>query len=185
MSDISVKDNYIKELSDDLRYSTGKFDGQTLAISGAALGFTLTFIKEIVPFTESLFIWLLYAAQALFILSITLSFISHYLSMNGTVNNIVLADADQFQEIIKYNKRRNVWINGINRLIVWALPIGILILVLYCFLNVENLRGKNESKKKFSVEKQLENGGHISIDGDLKKFEYVDTASTKMKIKIN
>jgi hypothetical protein len=55
MAEPSEQDKYLRELNEDLRYSAEKFDGQTLAISGAALGFSLSFIKDIVPFQNSIF----------------------------------------------------------------------------------------------------------------------------------
>jgi hypothetical protein len=64
MSGPTEKDKFLRELNEGLGYSAEKFNGQTLGISAAALGFSLSFIKDIVPFELNSISWILYTSQA-------------------------------------------------------------------------------------------------------------------------
>lgn len=179
--------NFIRALDEDLRYSVSKFDGQTLAMSGGALGISLTFIKDIVPFQYSVYSWLLYSAQFLFTVAITIGFVSHYRSMRGTIRSIEKADARKFGEILLSNKKDNAWIHGFNSLIVWVLPIGILLLVLYSLTNIENSRRHTFTEvndQRILIEKAFENGSTVTIDGGMTTLQFSDTTGKKTIIKI-
>jgi hypothetical protein len=183
----SDKENYIKTLDEGLKYSISKFDGQTLAISGGALGLSLSFIKDIVPFESSIYNIVLYAAQFLFTYAITIGFISHYLSLRGSIRAIAHAEADKFSEIVTENNKANTWINRCNTSIVIALPLGIFLLVTYCLINIENARGVKTATKKATeihIQKDLGNGTTFSIEGDLKAFKFNDSTKDNTSIKI-
>jgi hypothetical protein len=175
------KEQYIKDLFEDLKYSLSKFDSQSLAISSGALGLSLTFIKEIVPFNKSEYIILFYISLGLFILTLTLGFIGHYLSLRQISKSIEKVEKDKISEI----KVDNV-IPKINLTVAISLPLGILFLVLYCVLNIENVRNSKEenSTKKMTIEKVNENGEKIYIEGSLEEFKYNDTLNKKTTIKI-
>jgi hypothetical protein len=178
--------NFINALNEDLRYSVSKFDGQTLAISGGALGISLTFIKDFVPFDKSIYPGLFLFAQLLFTVVITVGFVSHYWSMRGTIRSIEKADNRKYDEILSDNKRDNKLINRFNGFIATALPIGILLLVLYCFININHSKGSdgNDAGQKIIINKPLENGGSLKIEGELKGFQYSDTTENSTTIKI-
>ena len=93
------KDKYLKDLFEDLKYSVSKFDSQTLAISGGALGFSLTFIKNIVPFSVAIHIWLLYISLALFIFTISFGLLGHYLSIRQISNSIDSVSEEKYDEL--------------------------------------------------------------------------------------
>lgn len=178
---MTEKDQYKKDLFEDLKYSLSKFDSQSLAISSGALGLSLTFIKEIVPFEESKYISFFYISLGLFILTLTLGFIGHYLSINQISKSIQKVDEDKISEI----KVDNI-IPKINLSVAISLPLGILFLVLYCVINIENVRNKksNNSIKKIKIEKETKNGEKIFIQGELEEFKYNDTLSKTTTIKI-
>jgi hypothetical protein len=175
------KEQYIKDLFEDLKYSLSKFDSQSLAISSGALGISLTFIKEIVPFNKSEYIILFYISLGLFILTLTFGFIGHYLSLRQISKSIKKVEEDKISEI----KVDNV-IPKINLTVAISLPLGILFLVLYCVLNIENVRNSKEENptKKMTIEKVNENGEKIYIEGSLEEFKYNDTLNKKTTIKI-
>lgn len=178
---MTEKEQYIKDLFEDLKYSLSKFDSQSLAISSGAIGLSLTFIKEIVPFEESKYILLFYFSLGLFILTLTLGFIAHYLSLNQISKSIKKVEENKVSEI----KIDNL-IPKINLTIAISLPLGILFLVLYCVLNIENVRGhkKTDLNKKMIIEKESKNGEKIFIEGSLEEFRYNDTLNKKTTIKI-
>jgi hypothetical protein len=96
---MTEKDKYLKDLFEDLKYSISKFDDQSLLISSGALGLSLTFIKDIVPFQDSKFIFLFYCSLFLFIISMALGFIGHYISARQISNTIKLVTEEKYREI--------------------------------------------------------------------------------------
>ncbi|MFT3796491.1 hypothetical protein [Flavobacterium sp.] len=178
---MTEKDQYKKDLFEDLKYSLSKFDSQSLAISSGALGLSLTFIKEIVPFEESECIIFFYFALAFFIITLTLGFIGHYLSLRQISKSIEKVDSDRISEI-KVDKVIPI----INLTVVFSLTFGILCLVAYCVINIENKRQETHDKNapKITVEKEIGNGEKILIKGSLDQFNYSDTLNKKTTIKI-
>jgi hypothetical protein len=178
---MTEKDQYKKDLFDDFKYSLSKFDSQSLAISSGALGLSLTFINEIVPFEESKHISFFYISLGLFILTLTLGFIGHYLSLNQISKSIEKVQQDKISEI-----KADKIIPKINLSVGVSLPLGILFLILYCVINIENVRNKkrNNSIKKITMEKETTNGEKIFIQGSLEEFKYYDTINKTTTIKI-
>ena len=176
------KDNYLKDLYEDLKYSLSKFDSQALAISGGALGISLTFIKEIVPFENSIYTTLFYIALGFFIFTLTIGFVGHYLSSKQILDSIEKVSDEKYNEL-----KQDKWIPRLNLTIVITLPLGIIFLVTYCILNIENLKGRkteNPTTQKIIIDKGTQNGGQILIEGELKTFQFTDTTNAKTNIKI-
>ncbi|WP_282143803.1 hypothetical protein [Cellulophaga baltica] len=114
------KEKYLKDLFEDLNYSISKFDSQTLAISGGALGFSLTFIKDIVPFSEAIHISILYISLALFILTISFELLGHHLSIRQISNSIESVFEEKYDEL-----KPDKWIPKINASMIISIAIGI------------------------------------------------------------
>ena len=125
------KDKYLKDLFEDLKYSVSKFDSQTLAISGGALVFSLTFIKNIVPFSDAIHIWLLYISLALFIFTISFGLLGHYLSIRQISNSIDSVSEEKYDEL-----KPDKWIPKINASLIISIALGIILMILYCVINI-------------------------------------------------
>jgi F0F1-type ATP synthase membrane subunit a len=178
------KDKYLKDLFEDLKYSVSKFDSQTLAISGGALGFSLTFIKDIVPFSEAIHIWLLYISLALFIFTISFGLLGHYLSIRQISNSIESVSKEKYDEL-----KPDKWIPKINASLIISIAIGIILMIFYCVINIENQRSntsiKTSKEQSFQIIKTTESG-NLKIEGDLKSFSLIDTSNNKKTdIKVN
>lgn len=175
-------EKYLKELYEDLKYSVSKFDTQALTIGGGALGLSLTFIKEIVPFDQSICIILFYFSLGLFILSISLGFIGHYISIYRISKSIELVSDENNSEL-----KSDKWIPRINLIVATTITTGILFLVTYCVINIEyqrRIETKSEINKSLKIKKETQNGVEILIEGELKNFHYKDTTeNTIIKIK--
>jgi hypothetical protein len=176
------KDQYIKDLNEDLKYSVSKFDTETLTIGGGALGLSLTFVKDIVPFNQSVWIILFYFSLGIFILSISLGFIGHYISMKQISRSIKLVSEEKYSELTS-----DQWIPKINLFVAITITIGILMLVTYCVINIEHQRQINIEPnriKKLEIKNKTQNGVEFLIEGELKNFNYKDsTENSSIKIK--
>lgn len=171
------KDKYLKDLFEDLKYSVSKFDTQALTIGGGALGISLTFIKEIVPFDQSLYIILFYFALVLFIISIALGFIGHYISIKQISKSLELVSKDKYSDL-----KSDKWIPRINFIVATTITTGILMLVIYCIINIEHQRRidtKSELNKSLEINREEQNGVRILIEGDFKNFHYKDTTKSE------
>ena len=176
------KDKYLKDLFEDLKYSVSKFDTQALTIGGGALGLSLTFIKEIVPFDQSICVILFYFSLGLFILSISLGFIGHYISIKQISKSLELVSEEKYSEL-----KSDKWIPRINLIVATTITAGIIMLVTYCVINIEHQRKidtKSELNKNLEIKKETQNGVEILIEGELTNFHYKDTTeNTIIKIK--
>jgi hypothetical protein len=176
------KDKYLKDLFEDLKYSVSKFDTQALTIGGGALGLSLTFIKEIVPFDQSICIILFYFSLGLFISSISLGFIGHYISIKQISKSIEIVSQEKYSDL-----KTDKWIPRINLIVATTITAGILMLVIYCVINIEYQRKidtKSELNKNLEIKKKTQNGVEILIEDELKNFQYQDTTeNTIIKIK--
>ncbi len=132
---MNAKNKYIQQLIHDYEYSLSKFDSQTLVISGGALGFSLTFISDIVVFQEAIYLILLYIALGCFILAIFIGFTGHYFSMQNISKSIDLATEEKYDEI-----KPDLITPKINCTVLITLSLGILLMVSYCIVNIENQR---------------------------------------------
>ena len=151
---MNEKENYINNLKETLTYSVSKFDTQTLTISGASLAFSLTFIKDIVPFSKAIYIPIFYLSLILFLVTVFLGLYGHYLSMKKTIKVIELAQKDDFEGIMEMKDKTNT----INAIVITSLSLGILSLIIYCVINIEKERkiGNNQEGKITFKNKNIE-----------------------------
>jgi hypothetical protein len=175
------QNDYIRDLFDDLKYSVSKFDAQALAISGGALGISLTFIKDIVPFEKSSYIGFFYCALILFVLSIIIGFFGHYHSLKIISKSLKLASQNRHTEI-----KEDKVIPRINLFLITSLILGIIFLVAYCIINIQ-ISKKNNSKsdvKILTIETHPKTGATLKIDAKVEKFNYLDTVNNSTLINI-
>lgn len=178
---MNEKERYQKDLFEDFKYSISNFDNQALIISGGALGFSLTFIKDIAPFSEAVYVWILYLSLVCFIYTIGIGFFGHYLSLRQISKSIELVSNEKYSEL-----KSDKWIPKINLSIVITLTLGILFMVVYCVLNIENQKTKTTYKiqnKQLRVTKELSEG-ILDIEGEVKTFSLTDSVKSKTTIKI-
>ena len=180
---MTVKDKYLKDLYEDLKYSVSKFDEQSLLISGGALGLSLTFIKDIVPFQDSQYILIFYSALCLFIFSMGLGFIGHYLSTKYIMKSIEFVEQEKYSEI-----KPEKWIPRINTIIAIFLTLGVIFLVAYCIINIEIAKTKNKKDTKdsssFIIKRNNASGNSLEIEGNVKTFKMTDTSNSKTTINV-
>ena len=140
-------------------YAIKKFDEQSLVISSGALALSLTFIKDIVPLDKSCCIFLFYISIVLFLATIILGFINHFISSdihkrmyvftlniddmkkNGKSADEILVKETQRYE---YSEKGSGKISSINKSVAFSLVFGLLFLVSYCIINISEYREQNE-----------------------------------------
>lgn len=146
-SSISEEEHHrvVSSLLEDYRYSTSKFDNLSVAMAGGALGFSLTFIKDIVPFKDSNHIWLFYVALGLFIFSLMIGFVAHLASMQITSKALL--------KVLKrnYNISPSKPLTILNWVIASTVSLGVITLVLYCAINIQILRDEHNAKPPASI----------------------------------
>jgi hypothetical protein len=173
------KQQYINSLRESLTYSITKFDAQTLTISGASLAFSLTFIKEIVPFKEAICIPVFYTSLSLFIITIFLGLFGHYLSMKKLSNAIDLADKEKYDDI---NNQKD-YISIINVLLITSIIGGIILLIIYCIINIENQRKSiNLEDSKINSQFVIKDKNITISTKEFNQIKYIDSISNKSLI---
>lgn len=137
-----VKQEYLKSLGEDYKYSIGKFDSQVLYLSSGALGLTLAFIKDILPIDKSSFIGLFYAAIWLFVLTILFSFIAHYIS-----STLIAKRIEDIENNNTDNIKESKIITRLNIFQIIGLIAGIICLVLFVNINLVVMSKENDKPR--------------------------------------
>jgi len=140
-----IKQEYIKDLYTDFRYGIEKFDTQALYLSSGALAISLTFLKDIVPINEAVWLILYYIALVLFGLTILIGFVAHYISSRQIMARIKKVEQNDF------NVHDNDWINIINKTIIVILVLGIGLLIAFTMINM-NVANKKKSNLKKKIQ---------------------------------
>jgi hypothetical protein len=173
------KQEYINSLRESLTYSNTKFDTQTLTISGASLAFSLTFIKEIVPFKDAIFMPIFYISLTLFIITIFLGLFGHYLSMKKISNAIDLAEKEKYNEIYEQED----YISKINAFLITSIISGIFLLIIYCVLNIENQRNiLNSKESKINSQIVIKNKEIKISTKEYNNIKFIDSLNNKSLI---
>ena len=133
-----IKKEYLNQLTQDLKYSISKFDSQSLYLSSGALGLSLAFIKDLVPFAEAKYNWVFLMSLWLFVLAIVIGFIGHLISSSQIMKRMKLVDEDRYEEI----KDDNL-IPRLNLTLITIIILGIFSLVTFVSINITNM-GKSD-----------------------------------------
>ncbi len=140
---------------EDYTYSIGKFDDQSLLISSGALGLSLTFIKEIVPLKTAIYLGLFYCAITLFLMTIILGFFNHwYSAMTSSHIHEKLNKKEDEKKIESYRNNRWALIGRLNTILGTSLLFGLLLLVIFCLINIHYYRilpEKAESNNSINI----------------------------------
>jgi hypothetical protein len=146
-NDDKTYDVYLGErekLISSLAEETHKFDKAILTLSGGAFGFSLAFIKDIVPTIKGgTFFWLL-ASWAGFGLSLLSTMISFLASQGACRKQIEILEQDFFGEEKqekqkkqeKLTNRAAGWTLGLNITSIAAFILGVILLVVFVAINV-------------------------------------------------
>ena len=124
------KEEYIKSLQEGIRYSIGKLDDQILYISSGALALSFTFVKDLVPLKQAVWLSILYFSWIFLAICISLSLYSHLHSYNAHQKQLErLENEEDLLEEDKVSK----WINKIT---MSLLILGIILQVSFAIINI-------------------------------------------------
>lgn len=171
-----VKQQYIKELDADYRYGVEKFDTQALYISSGALAISLTFIDNIVPISEAVYITLYYFALSFFVFAIIIGFASQFISSKLIKARIKKIDNNDF------NIQSKDWIGFMNIAVMTTLVLGIILLVLFAIINmnVANNKDIQPKVKNVLIERTLNDSNSLLNRNEDVTYRiiYIDTNKT-------
>ena len=140
-----IKDEYLKDLYDDYRYSIEKFDTHTVYLSGGALAISLAFVENIVPIEEAICIYLYYGAILLFGATMLIGLFAHHKSAIEINNRIKQIQKDDYSEQEKDK------ISMMNITLVCIITIGILFLITFSIINMNALNNKSKHTQHNSI----------------------------------
>lgn len=136
-------EDYRSSIYEQQTKSHDSFEKAMTFLSSGALGLTLTFHDKIVPGANA--IGVLFIALGWFFLAATLflNLLSHYQSsksLNKSADEIdkVISYEKSFEEY-NYNLRnRNNSIDRLNKITIWLLGIGLILVIIYVTINIYN-----------------------------------------------
>lgn len=147
----SLYDEHRRQAWADIQSSTDSFDQSLLTLSSAALGISLVFIKEIVPFENAVWLWLLYTSWSCFSACIIVTIMSFQVSI--TAQNAYLKSLFHYykeHDSTHFNKRTRS--GKTLRVMTWCAAAlffaGLVTTLVFCIYNVTEVRESNMSKSK-------------------------------------
>jgi len=117
---------------------THKFDKAILTLAAGAFGFSLAFIKEIVPcIRDGTFIWLL-ISWACFGLSLLSTLVSFLVSQSACRKQVMLLEIEFFEQKKQERQKNKLagWTFGLNIGSISAFILGVVFLVVFVAVNV-------------------------------------------------
>lgn len=117
---------------------THKFDKAILTLAGGAFGFSLAFIKEIVPSVRpGTYGWLL-ASWSCFGLSLLSTMVSFLVSQSACRKQIEIIEEEFFRDKKKETLKNKAadWTFGLNIASIAAFILGVILLVIFVAVNV-------------------------------------------------
>lgn len=130
----------IKDLRDVMRYSIDKFDTQCLTISSGTLVLSVSFIGNIVPLLNSIYVWILMLAWILLCTAIISSIGAHLISFyqsNKIINRIKNSKPFTINNVV----------NNLNILVATSMSLGIILMLTFVIINLTNMPTKNSTNQ--------------------------------------
>lgn len=143
--DKNIREEYLKDLYDDYRYSINKFDTYTVYLSGGALAISLTFVENIVPIKEAICIYLYYGAIILFGLTMLIGLFAHHRSAIEINNRIKQIQKGNYKESGKDK------ISIMNIILVGIITFGIILLLVFSIINMNRINNKSNQAQQNSI----------------------------------
>ncbi|MCL4677886.1 MAG: hypothetical protein KJ017_04735 [Alphaproteobacteria bacterium] len=170
----SVYADYRRDLLSRQLSNSQKYDSSILSLSMAALGFSLTFIGNIVPLDTSICLWILCVSWFLYSLSIIFVVISFQVSNWAINQQIEYAEKYYLQGDRDYADKENCWVKyttNINILSGFFFISAILLTITFVIVNVSNINQEVTMQKK---------EGHTFIGGaEVPKMQILRGAETE------
>lgn len=151
-SEIKIRDEYYDSLLEIKKDSEKNYDQSLLVISPSLLGFSMMFIKDIVPLKEAVDIELLYYSWIALVVSIISVIFSFRLSIHNAISHMNLMHKianKPFKIFYKHaNKNNNFIINFFNWTAGISLIGGFILMAFFIFNNIQNQRAELMSNKQ-------------------------------------
>jgi hypothetical protein len=130
---------HAKQAWDDIQSSTDSFDQSLLTLSSGALGLSLAFIKDIVPFKQAVWSKTLYASWIFFAACVVLTVFSFRLSIAAQNKHLEYLAKYYLERRQEYFNKKSVY-SKILSVFTWLASafflLGLVCTVLFCLKNV-------------------------------------------------
>jgi uncharacterized membrane protein YgcG len=148
----------IEKLENDLEH-------KITYISAGALALSITFIEKIVDLKSANFFWLLILGWFLLVITLSINLISTFVSRKMTMKSLDEFDSKINEiDLINNIKNRNKNIIYLDFISLITLLCGILLIVIFCSVNLENnqsLEINNNKNKSEMAEKDIIEKGRM------------------------
>ena len=132
-------DEHRRQTWQDIQSSTDNFDKNLLAVSSAAFGFSLVFIKDIVALGSALWRPVLYASWACFAICIVITIFSFRLSVTALNKHLEYLRKYYEEKNEAYLTKKSGWTKAVD-FFTWAAAsaflVGIGCTVAFCLKNI-------------------------------------------------
>lgn len=116
--------------------SQDDFEKYINILASGALILSLTFFEKIVPLEKAIYKPFVITGMLLMVLTLLSNLYSHYKSITDSDSTIKEIDEEKHEMIFTNIEKRNKVINGLNKVSIWSLIIGILSLITFVTINI-------------------------------------------------
>lgn len=129
-------DTYRNAVTENKNKSQDDFEKYINLLASGGLVLSLTFLEKIVSVKEPAGLWLFVLSLLGFVLTLLSNLYSHYQSIKDSDATIKEIDEQQYEQIFKNIDKRNKPINRLNRISIWSLISGTLLILIFLTINL-------------------------------------------------
>lgn len=139
---------YRKEVCVNQEKSQDDFEKYINLIASGALGLTVTFIDKIVPIDQATYIWIIATGWVLLAVTLLVNLYSHHKSAKFSAQTISQIDSEEYEMVQETTINCNKEINGYNKLSLYSLFCGIILIIIFVTINIYNMSDKEREKQR-------------------------------------
>jgi len=136
--------DYRNSVIENKTKSQDDFEKYINLMASGGLVLSLTFLEKIVSLDKAICKAFVISGMYLMVVTLLSNLYSHYKSMLDSDATIKDIDDKNYDKIFKNIEKRNRVINFLNKISIWSLIIGILCLITFVTININNMSDKQK-----------------------------------------
>ena len=143
------ENNYRENFYSSIEKSENDLEHKITYISAGALALSITFIEKIVDLKKAECFWLLILGWIMLVITLSINLISTFASRKMTMKSLDEFDKKIEEKLLELNiKNRNRKISYLDLTSLITLLLGILLIVIFCSVNLQNNQSVENSNNK-------------------------------------
>lgn len=138
-------EDYRNSVSENKNKSQDDFEKYINLLASGGIVLSITFLEKIVTVDKTIVNWLYIVGLLLLVVTLLSNLYSHYRSITDSDLIIKEIDEKKYEDVFKNIHKRNKPINILNKVSIWSLIIGTLLILTFVSINLFAMSEKPKS----------------------------------------